>query len=323
MTEDRDKTVEILAAILDKINAPEFNLRAVMETILDYILERTHAEMGSILLTDDSENVLRLVAAQGDRRALENKEHIYPIDKGIQSIVFRTGKPYVSNDVSGDENYIKVWEGVGSELAVPIIARGEVLGILSLDSAHDFRLDDNAVELATVFAGQVATAIGMERLRDIDEVRRAERELLAKETCFVLMPFSEPFNKYFTAVIAPAIEASGLRPLRADSMFGPASVMKDIWENIKKAKLLLGELTTRNPNVMYELGLAHAMEKPVVLLTQNIDDVPFDLRSIRCIVYDTTNPDWANKLREEIRKYVQAVLREGKQKKRFRAFSRR
>lgn len=94
--------------------------------------------------------------------------------------------------------------------------------------------------------------------------------------------------------------------------------MFDIWDGIKKAKILIAELTGRNPNVMYELGLAHAIEKPVILLTQDINDVPFDLRSLRCIVYNTKEPEWANKLREEITKYITALFQEGTKKKRFR-----
>jgi HEAT repeat protein len=61
--------------------------------------------------------------------------------------------------------------------------------------------------------------------------------------------------------------------------------MADIWRSIQEATFVVADLSGRNPNVLYELGLAHAVQKPAVLLSQQIDDIPFDLRSIRCLIY--------------------------------------
>ena len=76
--------------------------------------------------------------------------------------------------------------------------------------------------------------------------------------------------------------------------------MEQVWRGISAAKVLVAELTTKNPNVFYELGLAHALEKPVVLVTSNTDDVPFDLRHIRVILYDQTDPFWGQKLIDKV-----------------------
>lgn len=54
--------------------------------------------------------------------------------------------------------------------------------------------------------------------------------------------------------------------------------------------MLVAELTTRNPNFFYELGLAHALQKPVVLVSSSEGDVPFDLKHIRIIYYDVMDP---------------------------------
>jgi len=64
--------------------------------------------------------------------------------------------------------------------------------------------------------------------------------------------------------------------------------MADIWEAICAARIIVADCTGRNPNVFYEAGLAHTVGKPVVLLTQNKDDIPFDLRHIRYIDYEFT-----------------------------------
>ena len=68
------------------------------------------------------------------------------------------------------------------------------------------------------------------------------------------------------------------------------------------------ELTTRNPNVFYELGLAHAMRKPVVLVSASEEDVPFDLKHIRVIYYDRNDPFWGSKLIEKVAENVLSAI---------------
>jgi hypothetical protein len=64
--------------------------------------------------------------------------------------------------------------------------------------------------------------------------------------------------------------------------------MGDVWSAINAAKVIVADCTGRNPNVMYEIGLAHAIGRHTILISQSIDDVPFDLRHLRVIVYDYT-----------------------------------
>jgi len=60
--------------------------------------------------------------------------------------------------------------------------------------------------------------------------------------------------------------------------------------------------------VFYELGLAHALEKPVVLVSSSEDDVPFDLQHIRVIYYDVTDPFWGNKLIDKVAENVLSAI---------------
>jgi nucleoside 2-deoxyribosyltransferase len=316
---NKDQAVEILTSILQRINAPDFSLKAIMETILDYVVEKTRADAGTILMKDDSEDALRVVALSGDRRTLKARPPVYPTNVGLQSIVFRTGELFVVSDVQQSHEYVECWPHALSEMVFPIKVEGRPVGVLTVDSRERSHFDNSHLSLLNALAAGVESALNMRKHWDMEEVRRIERELLAKDTVFVLMPFSEPFDKYYAAVIRPAVENCGLVPVRADQLFGPANVMRDSWAGIKNARLLVAELTSRNPNVMYEMGLAHAMEKPVILLTQSVGDVPFDLKSIRCIVYDTTNPDWARELRGAIGKHIEAIIRE-KRNRRFRPF---
>jgi hypothetical protein len=108
----------------------------------------------------------------------------------------------------------------------------------------------------------------------------------AGTTCFVMQPFAGPLGSYYEAIFRPAIDKAGLNAMRAnDDMFATGKIMDQVWRGIRHASVLVAELTSKNPNVFYELGLAHALEKPVILVSSNQEDVPFDLRHIRVILY--------------------------------------
>ena len=128
------------------------------------------------------------------------------------------------------------------------------------------------------------------------------REFL--DTCFILMPFGDWFDRYFKEIYVPATKDAGFEPLRADGLFNVGAVMEQVWTQIRKAKVLLADLTGKNPNVFYELGLAHAVRKPVVFVAGDIEDVPFDVRHLRVVVYDIREPGWADKLRRDITTYL-------------------
>lgn len=134
------------------------------------------------------------------------------------------------------------------------------------------------------------------------------REFL--DTCFVMMPFGEWFDRYYQEIYAPGINEAGFEAIRGDELFHTGSVMEQIWEQIEKAKILLADLSGKNPNVFYELGLAHAARKPVVFTASNLDDVPFDLRHLRVIIYDIREPEWASRLRASVADYLRNAARE-------------
>jgi hypothetical protein len=109
-----------------------------------------------------------------------------------------------------------------------------------------------------------------------------------KDLCFVLMPFRQELDQLYQDVIKPAVESQGLRCVRSDEIYSVRPIMEDIWEHIQQSNIIIAELTGRNPNVFYELGLSHAIKRKTILITQTMDDVPFDLRHYRCIVYSNT-----------------------------------
>lgn len=138
----------------------------------------------------------------------------------------------------------------------------------------------------------------------------ASVDVKASDTCFVMQPFALPHGEYYEKIFKTAIEKAGLQPVRADAeIFGTGKIMDQVWRGINAAKVLVAELTTRNPNVFYELGLAHALRKPVVLVSSNEPDVPFDLHHIRVIYYDVNDPFWGAKLIEKVAENVLSALK--------------
>lgn len=136
-----------------------------------------------------------------------------------------------------------------------------------------------------------------------------DEEKSVKPKCFVIMPFGGWFDKYYFEIYVPAIEAAGFESKRADDLYRPGNIVNDIWNYTKEAKVILADLTNKNPNVFYELGLAHAITKPAVLITATMDDVPFDLRSLRVIEYDKNSPKWGEILQEKITKSLSETLK--------------
>jgi hypothetical protein len=132
------------------------------------------------------------------------------------------------------------------------------------------------------------------------ENRAAAKKREALGHCFVISPFGGWHDDYYSEVFCPAIKKAGLEPGRADDLFRSSNIVHDIWEAVSSARILLADLTNKNANVFYELGLAHAAKKPVLLLTQSIEDVPFDLRALRVIPYDVEHPAWGKRLEENI-----------------------
>lgn len=116
---------------------------------------------------------------------------------------------------------------------------------------------------------------------------------------FVVMPFAPEFEDIYNDLIVPALELAGYEVRRADSTLDQENILKSIIRNISQADLIVAELTSLNSNVMYELGIAHALGRPTVMLAQSIDEIPFDLQSYRIIVY-STRYDEAKKLKDQL-----------------------
>jgi|TARA_R110002051_G_scaffold254217_5_gene313165 hypothetical protein len=105
-----------------------------------------------------------------------------------------------------------------------------------------------------------------------------------KDLVFLLTPFHKEFKPVFEK-LSITCSSIGLKLMRGDEEFINTSILRYIMQNILQSRIVIVNLDGRNPNVFYELGIAHAIGKPTILITQNLEEVPFDLKDKQLIIY--------------------------------------
>ncbi|MCU0645611.1 MAG: SUMF1/EgtB/PvdO family nonheme iron enzyme, partial [bacterium] len=109
-----------------------------------------------------------------------------------------------------------------------------------------------------------------------------------KKLCFVLMPFKDEMKEVYWKAIKPAAEDVEFDCLRVDERKGPLNIPKEIVQHIFSSDAIVADLTGKNPNVFYEMGIAHAIANKTVMIIQKTEDLPFDVNNYRCIHYEQT-----------------------------------
>ncbi|HEX8248149.1 MAG TPA: hypothetical protein VF599_08265 [Pyrinomonadaceae bacterium] len=130
------------------------------------------------------------------------------------------------------------------------------------------------------------------------------KETKPKPFVFVLMPFSAEFNNIYELGIKPACREAGAYCERVDEQIFEENIMERVYNQIAKADIIVSEMTGRNPNVFYETGYAHALNKRVILLTAKAEDIPFDLKHYPHIVHNGQIKDLKSQLKDKIRWYL-------------------
>lgn len=106
-----------------------------------------------------------------------------------------------------------------------------------------------------------------------------------KPFVFVLIPFDPKFDDIYKFGIQGAATDAGAYAERVDEQIFMEGMLERIFNQISKADVVVADMTGRNPNVFYEVGYAHALDKIVLLLTQDSNDIPFDLKHRQHTVY--------------------------------------
>lgn len=127
--------------------------------------------------------------------------------------------------------------------------------------------------------------------------------------CFVIMPFHSEFDDVYRLGIRPGIEDAEHRCRRADDIYSSGPVMERVWHYLVSSWIVVADVTSRNANVLYELGIAHSLGREVILLTQRKEDIPFDLRAHRRLTYDASPPG-LERLRRELTAAIRVIVSE-------------
>ncbi|MGF1751906.1 hypothetical protein [Vibrio cionasavignyae] len=127
-----------------------------------------------------------------------------------------------------------------------------------------------------------------------------DEDLIERDFVFVLTPFHSKFDGVYDE-IKNVCDKADIRCVRGDEQNFKGDIFSHVLRNIVQAKVVVANLSGRNPNVLYELGIAHALDKTTILISNAIDELPADIKSKRIVVYKETG-DLENRLPVELLK---------------------
>lgn len=122
-------------------------------------------------------------------------------------------------------------------------------------------------------------------------------------SAFVVMQFTSPFDELFEEVIRPVCAEA----YRASDIYRPGIVLQSITQGLSASSVIIAEITPINPNVFYELGYAHGLRKPVILLAERDTALPFDVSGYRVIFYENAIGGKSN-LEADLRLHLASIF---------------
>lgn len=171
---------------------------------------------------------------------------------------------------------------------------------------------DHRTELTEALGVDTATAERWERTpAGRHEIVELAKDMVAAllrslpQRCFVIMPYDLRFDTLYDLVIEPAVSSLGAEILRLDRLHQPGTVTQQIEEGIRTADYCIVVLDGLRPNVLYEMGMATALEKPLVVVMQKgalgaETHVPFDISTLKRIEYDRPDKGTLERLRSAV-----------------------
>ncbi|MFH1680843.1 MAG: hypothetical protein ABIH26_09395 [Candidatus Eisenbacteria bacterium] len=263
---------------------------------------------------------LNAMTRELDRRGIPPEERVETLLPGRDwegADRFRIGRVVVLRNrspqsrrfslVSSTDATLTIEGGRGTAQVIDLALAIEkpVLPLPFTGGASRKRWDENREQIMHWF-GMDEEAAGRFEAASPSEMSHAERKDLAEEAlrflipalrrkCFIAMPFSEDLRPVYEVAIKPAVRASGLRDVRADQLDLVGNALEILRQGILFCDVIVADLTGSNPNVLYELGLAHAQNKPGILICKRREDgglpeLPFDVLHEQVIGYDPREP---------------------------------
>ena len=171
------------------------------------------------------------------------------------------------------------------DLSIPPLLNSTIFANkLDFDMPHDFEFSRTHWAVKDVDLYRVLIRHTQPRRQRPNVFHITEHERIEPSLVSAMMPFEASFTPVYEA-LRSAVESAGLRIRRADDIWENPAIIQDIVSLIDRSRVVVADCTGRNPNVFYEIGIAHTLGRDVILITQNPDDIPFDLRHLRYVRY--------------------------------------
>jgi len=173
----------------------------------------------------------------------------------------------------------------------------------------------------------------------------------SEKTCFIIMSFDQKYDSVYEQAIKRAVQDKGYKCIRLDDESIPNTIPNKMIREIINSDLVIADISDPNPNVFYELGISHSVGNKTIIISQNLKNLPFDVRTEYTIGYKDTRErlrllyyqlkDIIDKLskhpnepsnivqlagrdyfdlRNEIRNNLKIIIDEGKRIKEFRVY---
>ncbi|HDH08719.1 MAG TPA: hypothetical protein ENG96_04490 [Gammaproteobacteria bacterium] len=193
------------------------------------------------------------------------------------------------SSLKADHNYELVVQVIGSSITLTVD------GVDVLVTNLPFVIPDNQVGLWC---------------RGLDDIVITEYKVQTRRpVAFVVMQFSSPYNELYSEVVHPICNEFNIQCKHADETYGPGVIINDIIRQITESRLVIAEISPANANVYYEVGYAHAQNKPTILIAEKGTKLPFDVSPFRVLFYENSI-DGKRRIEEGLRKHIEAVQME-------------
>lgn len=106
--------------------------------------------------------------------------------------------------------------------------------------------------------------------------------------CYYLFPPKAPFTEIYGEHIIPYMQGLGFPIEFVEDIYGSERVLNNLWDTLDCSEIIIADLTTKNPSVLFILGVALAIGKSAIIVSQNKDDIPFDFHQWKCVIYSNT-----------------------------------
>lgn len=323
---ERFQGAEQINKLIDQDNFGDFESQGELDNYFNMAVNLIPSILNSngctmFLREDNSDSYVLRYASKGNPLEESIGKATYKANEGLTGYVLQYQRSLRINDIQNQEELHQIdprlrWRGVHLEfqkhhsnfLAAPIRAGKDLFGVIRLSKHPDgmpFTEDDERLLLKY---GRLLGRALKSFQNDggiLVRPRYSGRHTETRNVCFVLMPYSQQWSSNTRRAIANAIKSQGLLFRIADEEDG-RHVMEDVWRGICEGTIIIADLSTSNPNVMYEVGMADVLGKEVILLTQDAKDLPFDLSGSRVLVY---SPERLDKLEDDLGRKLSRVLK--------------